>query len=76
MTIDFKIDDRNLSAVLFHELAQRVWPRTYDTGLCQAAVARTFNNTAWECHRLVGCVRLLSDGYFFGTIPEILVDPE
>jgi GNAT superfamily N-acetyltransferase len=26
--------------------------------------------------RLVGVVRILSDGYFFGTIPEILVDPE
>ncbi len=24
---------------------------------------------------MVGTVRLLTDGYFFGTIPELMVDP-
>ena len=27
-------------------------------------------------NKLIGTVRILSDGYFFGTIPELMVDPE
>lgn len=42
----------------------------------QEALNRTLNITAWQENELVGCVRLLSDGYFFSTITEILVDPE
>ncbi|WP_226536815.1 GNAT family N-acetyltransferase [Fictibacillus halophilus] len=34
------------------------------------------NITAWQNDRLVGCIRILTDGYFFGTISEILVLPE
>jgi GNAT superfamily N-acetyltransferase len=26
--------------------------------------------------RLVGSVRILSDGYFFNTVPEVIVDPD
>ena len=76
MTIRFKIDDRELDAAVFLGLAQRVWPRDYDTELTGLALERTLNITAWDGENLVGCVRILSDGYFFGTVPEILVDPE
>jgi ribosomal protein S18 acetylase RimI-like enzyme len=75
MGIQYKIDDRSLPASLFLRLAQRVWPRDYDPELAEQALHRTFNVTAWDGEQLVGCVRVLSDGYFFGTIPEILVDP-
>ena len=75
MEIYFKIADRDLSAMLFLDLAQRVWPGNYDPELAQQALDRTLNITAWDGENLVGCVRILSDGYFFGTIPEILVDP-
>jgi GNAT superfamily N-acetyltransferase len=75
MGIQFKIDDTGLPAKLFLDLARRVWPGDYDAELAQQAVARTLNITAWEGELLVGCVRILTDGYFFGTIPEILVDP-
>lgn len=75
MKIHFKIDDRGLTATLFLGLAQRVWPRNYDSELAQLALEHTLNITAWDDGNLVGCVRILSDGYFFGTIPEILVDP-
>lgn len=75
MKIDFKIDDGELSATLYLGLAQRVWPRNYDTELARLALERTLNIAAWDGENLVGCVRILSDGYFFGTIPEILVDP-
>jgi GNAT superfamily N-acetyltransferase len=75
MEMQFKIDDSDLTAALFLDLAQRVWPGIYDPELSQQALGRTCNITAWEGELLVGCVRILSDGYFFGTIPEILVDP-
>ena len=32
--------------------------------------------TAHDGKRLVGCLRILTDGYFFGTITELLVLPE
>lgn len=33
------------------------------------------NITAYEGERLVGCLRILSDGCYFGTITELLVLP-
>ena len=65
----FDVDD-------FLALAQRVWPRQYVREEAAAALTRTINVGAWDGDRLVGSVRILTDGYFFATIPEILVDPE
>src|SRR5690349_4528789 len=59
----------------FLALAQRVWPREYSVGDATAALTRTTNIGAWDGARLVGSIRILTDGYFFATIPEILVDP-
>lgn len=42
----------------------------------QDALSKTLNITAYDGQRLVGCLRILSDGYFFGTITELLVLPE
>ena len=64
------------SAEAFLALAQRVWPREYSDTAAAAALERTINVGAWDGPRLVGSVRILTDGYFFATIPEILVDPE
>ena len=75
MDIHFKTDDSELPAAIFLDLAQRVWPRDYNAELAQQALSRTLNITAWHGERLIGWVRILTDGYFFGTIPEILVDP-
>jgi ribosomal protein S18 acetylase RimI-like enzyme len=60
----------------FLVLAQRVWPRDYSASEATAALKRTINIGAWDGSRLVGSVRILTDGYFFATIPEILVDPD
>ena len=38
-------------------------------------MAKTFNITAYKDGVLVGCLRILTDGYFFGTITELLVLP-
>jgi ribosomal protein S18 acetylase RimI-like enzyme len=59
----------------FLALAQRVWPREYSVSDATAALARTINIGAWDSNRLVGSVRVLTDGYFFATVPELLVDP-
>lgn len=37
---------------------------------------RTICLTARDNGTLVGCLRILTDGYFFGTITELLVLPE
>jgi ribosomal protein S18 acetylase RimI-like enzyme len=59
----------------FLALAQRVWPREFSRDDAAAALTRTINIGARDGDRLVGSIRVLTDGYFFATIPEILVDP-
>jgi ribosomal protein S18 acetylase RimI-like enzyme len=63
-------------AATFLRLAERVWPRDYDPELTRSALATSINIGAWDGPRLVGAVRLLSDGYFFSVVSEVLVDPE
>jgi ribosomal protein S18 acetylase RimI-like enzyme len=74
-SIHFRVDDRALSTATFLNLVNPVWPGNYDSERTEQALLRTLNITAWAEDKLVGTVRVLSDGYFFGTIPEILVDP-
>jgi GNAT superfamily N-acetyltransferase len=73
---DIKYSDDGFEAHAFVTLANRVWPRAYDLAAAAAALSRTTNIGAWDGERLVGAVRILTDGYFFATVPEILVDPE
>ncbi len=39
-------------------------------------LSKTLNITAYDGKTLVGCLRILSDDYFFGTITELLVLPK
>ena len=57
-------------------IRDRVWPGDYDLDKTQAALSRTLNITAYDEKELVGCLRILSDGYYFGTITELLVLPK
>ena len=66
----------DIPAGAFLKLASRVWPRDYDAPAVERALDRTINIGAWHGARLVGAVRILTDGYLFGTIPGILVDPD
>ncbi|MFE1245287.1 GNAT family N-acetyltransferase [Fictibacillus sp. NPDC058756] len=61
---------------MFLLLVNGVWQGDYNETLTHIALQKTMNITAWQNDRLVGCVRILTDGYFFGTISEILVLPE
>ena len=73
--IFYQVNDANLRAKTFLSLVNRVWPGIYDPDSTQAALNQTLNIAAWHKDKLIGCVRLLTDGYFFSTITEILVDP-
>ena len=75
MNIQFRTGPSALPPDAFIELATRVWPRPYDRERVRAALERTLNVSAWQDDRLVGAVRVLTDGYLFNTIPEVMVDP-
>ncbi len=64
-----------INAPAFLLLAQRVWPGDYDEARVGSALETTTNIGAWDGEHLVGVVRVLTDGYLFATIPEILVEP-
>ncbi len=74
--MEYHVDDRALEAEEFLSFASRVWPGDYDVEKTRAALTRTLNITARDGERLAGCLRILTDGYFFGTITELLVLPE
>jgi len=76
MNIAYKIDDKNLSADVFLEMVQKVWKGDYNPEYTCAALEKTINITAWDDQLLVGCIRILTDGYYFGTITELLVIPK
>lgn len=70
------VDDKKLNAELFVSFANKVWQGDYDIKETQKALEKTMNITAYKDDKLVGCIRILSDGYYFGTITELLVLPE
>ena len=73
--MNYQVDDRALTAEAFLTFANQVWPGDYDVERTRTALAKTLNLTAYDGGQLVGCLRILSDGYFFGTITELLVLP-
>ena len=72
----YKVNDQELNASMFITFVNRVWPGDYDVDKTQAALSRTLDITAYDEKELVGCLRILSDGYYFGTITELLVLPK
>lgn len=74
--MEYKVNDTKLVASAFILLANQIWREDYDMKHTQTALSRTMNITAYDNKLLVGCLRILTDGYFFGTITELLVLPE
>ena len=74
--LKYKIDDEQLNALAFINFAYKIWQGDYDPEKTQAALSKTMNITVYDGEKLVGCLRILSDGYYFGTITELLVLPE
>ena len=74
--MDYKVDDKDLDVSMFISFVNQVWQGDYDIERTQTALSKTLNITAYDNEMLVGCLRILTDGYFFGTITELLVLPE
>lgn len=74
--MEYKVNDTKLIASAFILLVNQIWREDYDMKHTQTALSRTMNITAYDNKLLVGCLRILTDGYFFGTITELLVLPE
>ena len=74
--MEYVIDDRQLDAAKFIAFVDKVWPGSYDEEKTSAALSKTINITAYHDGMLVGCLRILTDGYYFGTITELLVLPD
>ena len=72
----YNVDDKELNASLFIQFVNQIWQGDYDIGKTQIALSKTINITVYDGNALVGCLRILSDGYYFGTITELLVLPE
>lgn len=74
--MEYKVNDKELDASLFVSFVNQIWKGEYDIEKTQKALSKTINITAYSDNTLVGCLRILSDGYYFGTITELLVLPE
>lgn len=75
MKIHYCEEDKALNEREFIRFANQVWPGDYDEEKTEAALQKTINMTARDGERLIGCLRILTDGCFFGTITELLVLP-
>lgn len=74
--IKYTVDDKKMNAEDFLSLARQVWPGEYELPKTREALKKTINITAYDGAILAGCLRILSDGCFFGTITELLVLPQ
>ena len=74
--IEYKVDDKEINASFFVSFVNQIWQGDYNIERTQVALSKTINITAYDGNVLVGCLRILSDGYYFGTITELLVLPE
>ena len=74
--MDYIVDDQGLEPAAFIAFANCVWPGDYSLDKTREALLKTLNITAYDGGTLVGCLRILSDGYFFGTVTELMVLPE
>lgn len=73
--MEYIVDDKELDASIFIPFVNNIWQGDYYVEKTQIALKKTLNITVYDKGILVGCLRILSDGYYFGTITELLVLP-
>lgn len=73
--MEYKVNDSEMSASAFIPFVNQIWPGNYDVEKTQIALSKTLNICAYDENVLVGCLRIFTDGYYFGTITELLVLP-
>ena len=74
--IRFRSDDCDLTGDEFLDLCSLLWHRPLDPKMVDQALSKTINITARDGGRLVGCTRIISDGYLHSAITEVLVHPD
>lgn len=62
--MEYRINDQRLTAAAFISFANQIWQGDYNLEKTAAALSKTQNITAYDGDKLVGCLRILSDGYF------------
>jgi GNAT superfamily N-acetyltransferase len=70
-----RFETGDISIEAYTALSKRFGETTYDHARAAAALRQSTNVSAWDGERLVGIARVVSDGYFFAALAEILVDP-
>lgn len=68
--MEYRVDDQELETSVFLSFVNKIWPGNYDVDKTRAALSKTLNISAYDGQVLVGCLRILTDGYYFGTITE------
>ena len=68
--MEYRVDDQELETPVFLSFVNKIWPGNYDVDKTRAALSKTLNITAYDGQVLVGCLRILTDGYYFGAITE------
>ena len=68
--MEYRVDDQELETSVFLSFVNKIWPGNYDVDKTRTALSKTLNITAYDGQVLVGCLRILTDGYYFGTITE------
>lgn len=68
--MEYRVDDQELETPVFLSFVNKIWPGNYDVDKTRAALSKTLNISAYDGQVLVGCLRILTDGYYFGTITE------
>jgi ribosomal protein S18 acetylase RimI-like enzyme len=71
-----RFDTTGINADDYLALMRRVSPDPFDAKRAASALERSINIGAWDGERLVGVARVLSDGYFFAALADIIVDPD
>ena len=73
MEIAFTCDDKSLTAREYIALFNSLWQISLEITGVEDALRRTVNITARDSVRLVGCGRILTDGYLFSVLTEVIV---
>jgi len=71
-----RYDTEGVTAADYLALLRRVAPGQFDVKRAAAALEQSITIGAWDGARLVGVARILSDGYFFAALADIIVDPD
>ena len=56
-----------MNASFFVSFVNQIWQGDYNIERTQVALSKTINITAYDGNVLVGCLRILSDGYYWNN---------